>query len=374
MKVCLICSQIAAWGKIGGFGTNARRLGRGLVAAGHDVHVVVPRRSAQSKVEKLDGMTVYGQSTLEVFFGTRIYQQIDADIYHVQEPNICGYWAHKAMPQRIHLITSMDPREQKDWWIELKNATWSRRLKFPIQYYYENGPLVRKSVKNTHEIYVEAPFLKSKTQRLYDLEKEPGLLPKPIEIPKGPFIKSKRPSCVFVGRFDPRKRPEMFFQLAKRMPDVDFIAVGKAHDKTYQEYLERNFYGIPNLEVTGFVDPFSDDKFHNILSQAWILVHPAAREGLPTAFQEASVHEVAILAYVDPGEYVSQFGRVVNEKGGVQELEKNLQDMINSSEWFKKGKAGREYNIKNHSLSISIEEHIKVYEMWLQRSKVAPRF
>lgn len=365
MRICLICSQIAAWGKIGGFGINTRRLGRALVEHGIDVHVVVPRRVGQGRVETLDGMTVHGQSTTEVFFGKKLYQEIDADIYHAEEPTICAYWAQQAMPDRVHLMTSMDPREPSDWWVELKHATWSRRLKYPLQHYYEDGRKVHTSVRNAHDVFVEAPFLKARVQCLYHLNREPGLLPKPVEVPDGPFVKAERPLCVFLGRFDPRKRPELFFQLAARMPDVNFIALGKAHDRSYQAYLARHHFHLPNLDVTGFVDPFTDDTLHHILSKAWVLVHPAVREGLPTAFQEASSHEVAILAYVNPGNYVSSFGRVVSEAGGLETLEHELRQMIESQEWRHKGKSGREYNLKYHSISVSLAEHLKVYHSHL---------
>jgi glycosyltransferase involved in cell wall biosynthesis len=364
VKVCLICNQIAAWGKIGGFGTNTRRLGRGLVQAGVEVHVVVPRRAGQGRLEQLDGMMVHGQSNTEVFFGKNLYCEIDADIYHMEEPTICGYWAQRAMPRRIHLVTSMDPREPSDWWVELKNATWLRRLKYPIQHYYENSQRVHEAVRRANGVYVEAAFLKPKTQRLYKLHYEPGLLPKPIEIPDGPFQKASRALCVFLGRFDPRKRPEMFFQLAERMPDVSFVAVGKAHDQSYQRYLNKRYFNLDNLEVTGFVDPFTDDKLDRILRRAWVLVHPAAREGLPTAFQEASAHEAAILAYVDPGGYVSRFGRVVPEEGGgIEAMEHQLREMIESDEWREKGQAGREYNVKHHSVDVSVKTHLNVYRM-----------
>lgn len=369
MKVCLICNQIAAWGKIGGFGTNTRRLGRALVKEGVEVHVVVPMRSNQRRVEQLDGMIIHGQTNMEVFFGKKIYRKIDADIYHVMEPNICGYWAQKAMSDRVHLVTSMDPRESEDWMIEFRNATWVRRFKYPLQHFYENGWLVHDSVRNADGIYVEANFLKPKTKRLYKLEQEPNLLPKPVEVPNGPFIKAKRPLCVFLGRFDPRKRPEMFFKLVEHMPDFDFIAVGKAHDQGYQKYLERRYFHLPNLEVTGFVDPWIDDKLHRILSKAWVLVHPAAREGLPTSFQEASAHEVAILAYVDPGNYVSLFGRVIPEEEGLEVMQNTLRDLVESGEWYEKGKAGRIYNIENHSIPVSVSEHLKQYHMQLGKSQ-----
>ena len=367
MKVCLICNQIAAWGKIGGFGVTTRRLGYGLVQSGIEVHAVIPIRPGQAKLEILDGISVYGQSNLEVFAGTTIYKQIDADIYHVLEPNICGFWAQKAMPNRIHRVSCLDPRERIDWLTELRFATWSRRMKYPLQKFYEDSRLVRKSVRSAHGVYVWENFLKEKAQRLYNLSMPPELFPKPLLIPGGPFHKSDRPLCVFLGRFDPRKRPEIFFELAKSMHDVDFVAIGRAHDLSYQNYLEKKYFNLPNLEVAGYIDPFTDDRLSQILKRAWVLIHPAAREALPTALQEASVHEVAILANVNPGGYVSRFGRVVPNNLGVNGYKKHLRSLIESGAWREKGKAGRAYNLEHHTFSKSIAEHINAYASHLQK-------
>jgi glycosyltransferase involved in cell wall biosynthesis len=367
MRICFICNQIAAWGKIGGFGTNTRRLGTALSEAGVDVHVVVPRRPGQRRIESLDGMTVHGLSLREVFFGLRIYRTIDADIYHVEEPSICGYLAQKAMPDRVHLVTSMDPRDSRDWWIEFKYATWSRRLKYPVQHFYENGWLVHRSVSAADGVYVEAEFLREKTRKLYGLTKSPGLLPKPVPVPKGPFQKASRPLCLLLGRFDPRKRPEYFFRLAQRMPEIDFIAIGKAHDSAYQRHLEGRYSHIPNLELSGFIDPFTDERMNEILSKAWILIHPAAREGLPSAFQEASSHEMAILAFVDPANYVSNFGMVVQENGSIDALEEHLRRLLDSDVWRQKGRAGREYNLKHHAIDVSVSRHMAVYRSFLEK-------
>lgn len=362
MRVCLICNQLAAWGKIGGIGVNARRLGKALAEHGIDVHVALPRRRGQGRVESLDGMTVHGMSVPEVFFGKQLYRDIDADIYHMQEPTICGYRAQEAMPQRIHLVTSMDPRERADRWTEFRNATWSRRLKYPVQVYFENGRLVHKAVRRADGVFVEAELLKEKTRRLYKLPESPGFLPKPIDIPKGPFNKDENPLCVFVGRFDPRKRPEMFFQLAARMPDVNFIAVGRANDQGYQNYLSKRYFHLPNLTVTGFIDPFLNEELQEILSRAWILLHPAAREGLCTAFQEASVNEVGILAYVDPGGYVSSFGEVLPDDGLIETFEKRVRTLLDENDWREKARAGRKWNITHHSTENAVSSHIAEYE------------
>jgi glycosyltransferase involved in cell wall biosynthesis len=316
-------------------------------------------------------MTVHGQSNMEVFFGRQVFRDIDADIYHVQEPNIAGYQALRAMPDRVHLVTSMNPLTRHDWWIQVQHSTWRHRARFAFQYYYENGPPVHLAVRRASGVYVEADFLKPLAQQVYRLPELPGLLPKPVDIPTGPFKKADRPVCVFLGRLDPIKRPERFFELAARMPDIEFVAVGKAHEPAYQQYLERTYFGLPNVTSAGLVDVFDGRRLSEILSRARVLVHPSAREGLSTAFQEASGHEMAILAYVNPGNYVSQFGRVAPEEGGVDALERELRQLLSTNEWREKGIAGREWNLAHHSTEISIAEHLRVYHEHLERRGVA---
>ncbi|MDB5385301.1 MAG: hypothetical protein JWM11_947 [Planctomycetaceae bacterium] len=361
MRLCFIANQIAAWGKIGGFGVNLRRLGKALVDAGIEVHVVVPRRRGQQILERLDGMFVHGISWTAVFLGSPIYKQINADIYHLQEPNFAGYQVQRALPKSIHLVTSMDPRDSVDWWTEFRHATWQRRLKAPAQWFYEDGFLVRQTVRAADGVYVEADCLREKTKQHYGLAELPEVLPKPVPIPNGPFVKSTKPMCAFVARLDPRKRPEMFAEIARLTPEYDFVIVGRAHDASYQRHLERLFASVPNLEVVGFLDPFDNQRMFDILSRAWVLVHPAMREGLATAFQEASVHETGILAQVDPGGYVSRFGRVMPPAATPQEWSLALKSFIESGLWRQTGQAGRIYNIEHHAIEVSLARHLDVY-------------
>lgn len=368
MKVCFIANQVAAWGKIGGFGVNLRRLGGALAAAGVAVHVVVPRRSGQRSVESLDGMTVHGISWREVLTGSKVYQQINADIYHQQEPTLAGYWAQRALPHHIHLVTSMDPRDPRDWCTEFGHATWQRRVKLPAQWFYEDGFLVKQAVRQAQGVYVEAECLRVKAQAHYHLRSLPDVLPKPVPIPSGPFVKADRPLCAFVARLDPRKRPETFIEIARQVPEYDFVIVGRAHDRTYQRRLEQLMHGVPNLQVMGFLDPFDNRQLFDILSRAWVLVHPAQREGLATAFQEASVHETPILAQVDPGGYVTQFGQVMPGNSTPEEWATKLRTFIESGAWRARGQAGRVYNIEHHAIEVSLQKHQEVYQAHLKYS------
>ncbi len=58
MRVCLILSEIFAHGKIGGYGSMARMLAKGLTEQGIKVITIVPRRSGQNPREIIDGYEV----------------------------------------------------------------------------------------------------------------------------------------------------------------------------------------------------------------------------------------------------------------------------------------------------------------------------
>ncbi len=111
MKICLICVEIFAWGKYGGFGRATRLIGRELVNRGVEVYAVVPRREGQKPVEVLDGITVLSFPSRAPWQATSLFKQCNADIYHSCEPSFSTYLAMKAMPHKKHAISMRDPRD-----------------------------------------------------------------------------------------------------------------------------------------------------------------------------------------------------------------------------------------------------------------------
>ena len=53
MRICLLSTEIFAWGKYGGFGRATRTIGRELARRGLAVSAIVPRRPGQQAVESL---------------------------------------------------------------------------------------------------------------------------------------------------------------------------------------------------------------------------------------------------------------------------------------------------------------------------------
>jgi glycosyltransferase involved in cell wall biosynthesis len=361
-KICLIGSQIAGFGKIGGFGSMTRRLAIELTVEGHKVSVIVPKRKNQNAVEKIGKVTVYGITATNIFGLSKLLKKIDADIYHSQNPNLLSLAAQILEPTKKHVITCRDPKRTKDWLTELKYATWKRRLKTPLVYLFEGGPAITEAIKRADFVGTPANYLKVKVGKMYG-RKNVGLLPNIETIASRIPTKSKQPTVCYVGRLDKRKSPETIILLAKKFPRVQFIIVGKAEDDDRQLALESLAKGLRNLRMTGYLSK-EEGKLETIYSESWIFINTAYREGLPMTFVEAAGHGCAILSQVNPDQFASQFGYRVRRRN----FEDGLRALLKNKSWQNQGKKGYQYVKKTYDRKNSLKAHEDIYTALMEKS------
>lgn len=356
MKICLISTEIFAWGKYGGFGRSTRMLGRELVNRGFDVTAIIPLRAGQKAVEVLDGIRVLGFDSRIPFSAFELFRLADADIYHSQEPSFSTYLAQRAMPHRKHIVTFRDTRNIHDWWIEFLNPS----LNYPqvvFNFLYEDNILVHRAVRKADRCFAAAKMMIPKAREKYKLSRDPEFLPSPVPFSEK-VNKSETPLVCFVGRLDRRKRPEVFFKLAEQFPEVRFEAVGAGRNSKWEQKLISRYDKVSNLNIRGFMDQFSGNELADLLGRSWILVNTSARESLPTTFIEAAAHGCAILGGIDPDGFSSRFGYHVIDDDYV----KGLQSLLTGDNWLEKGKDAMQHARQSFSINISIEKHIKAYE------------
>ena len=118
LHVCILTSQYFDWGIYGGFGSMSRKLGESLAMSGHRVSVIVPGRQGQPPVETIAGVDIYSFSPRNIVEACRLIKTSEANVFHSQDPTLLTYLAQRLHPRRVHLVTSRDPRELHDWWIE----------------------------------------------------------------------------------------------------------------------------------------------------------------------------------------------------------------------------------------------------------------
>ena len=361
-RICLISVEIFAWGKYGGFGKATRIIGRELVKRGYEVFAVVPRREDQKEEEILDGITVRSFLPREVLSAGSIYKKINADIYHSCEPSFGTWLAMRNVPRAIHIVTSRDPRDRSDWMTELSYPS-SSKLQVIENFIYEHNFLVRQAVRNANGVYVPAHFLKEKVKRIYHYKSDVGFLPTPTEIPTE-IIKSEKPSVLYMGRIDPRKRPEIALALAEKFPHVSFHIAGKARNPAYEKNLKDKFSRFSNIHFHGLIDQFEGNQHHQLLSQCWIHINTAIREGLPNSFVEAAGHKCAILSHVNPDEFASRFGFHASK----DDFEEGLKDLLESNLWQQNGEKGYDYVRNTYDVPIAILAHEEIYQKHFDNS------
>jgi glycosyltransferase involved in cell wall biosynthesis len=368
LKVCILASQYFDWGIYGGFGSMSRKLAEALAQAGHRVTVIIPRRPGQAAHDRIGGVDVSRFSPFRWQEARDLIRQSSADLFHSQDPTLITYLAQRIHPNRVHLVTCRDPRDWTDWATEFRFATAQRRLLIPFNYVTESGPMVKTAVRRADGVYCPAHFLKEKAQRIYGLSRLPEFLPNLIDVPAELPKKSDRPTMTFIARWDPRKRPWLFFELAKRFPDYRFIAVGQGSasaESRYDADLREQYRRVPNVIMTGLINRFTDAKrMEEILSETWVLVSTAAREGLPLTFLEAAAYGCAILSAVDPDEFATRFGARVQHDDFAAELQGLMRD-----DPLGKGRRAREYVRRTYETSIALAAHLDVYHSFMGRRR-----
>ena len=356
MRVCLVCVELFAWGKYGGFGRAARILGGELARRGIEVFAVVPQRPGQRAEEQLDGITVLGFPKYDLAQACRLYRKCNADIYHTQEPSLGSWLAMRAMPGKKHLITFRDPRFFRDWITELWYPSRSH-LHTLLAWFYEANVLVRRAIRRADRLSVCAPHLAQGLVAHYRLDETPLLLATPVRIPAIAPVKSSEPTVCFLARWDRRKRPERFLELAKEFPGVRFIAVGSGQHGKRDAALRRRYVHLPNLELSGFLNQFESDIVAELLGKSWILVNTSVREGLPTSFLEAMAQRCALLSRVDPDAVATRFGYAAQH----DDFAVGLDSLLKDDAWRARGEAGYRYVREGFELGRVVDRHIEVY-------------
>jgi glycosyltransferase involved in cell wall biosynthesis len=269
----------------------------------------------------------------------------------------------KEMPNRKHIITFRDPRDFRDWKMEYELPSLNK-LQVLSNYFYESNFLVKRAVRRADDVFCIAKYLIPKVKSMYCLKSDPHFLPTPVAIPDK-IEKAITPTVCFLARLDRRKRPEIFFQLAKKFPHIKFVAVGKSRDEKWDSYLKKTYSNLPNLEITGFIDQFSSELHSQILEKSWVMVNTATREALPNAFLEAAAHRCAILSAVDPDGFASQFGYHVQDDN----FSKGLDFLLENQKWKERGERGYEYVKETFEINRAIDQHITIYGKILNENK-----
>jgi glycosyltransferase involved in cell wall biosynthesis len=161
---------------------------------------------------------------------------------------------------------------------------------------------------------------------------------------------------LWAGRIEEGKRPEMFLELAARLPHRRFTLVGGpgAGQEPLFERLRERAATLPNVELTGFlplaeVEPWFD--------RARLLVNTSCYEGMPNTFLQAWARGVPTLATVDVGTPVHRVFRDAEE--GAAAIEALFQSRV---AWEAASRRCREHFEHRHSSAEVLARYERLFE------------
>ena len=185
----------------------------------------------------------------------------------------------------------------------------------------------------------------------------PGI--KPIELSSRAGVLSllglsgTRPIAVWLGRFTEVKRPDRVAELAKEMPEIDFVMAGGGELEAGIRDL-----GISNLYCVGW------QKKEDMWAIADVGLCTSDSEGMPLSLIEAQMCGVPVVS-TDVGsvsEIVAdgETGRLVPRSGeGMSGAIRAVIESLGSSDAMKK--ASRERAERFFSVEVMVEKHEKLY-------------
>jgi glycosyltransferase involved in cell wall biosynthesis len=150
------------------------------------------------------------------------------------------------------------------------------------------------------------------------------------------------------------KRPEVVFEMARRLPHLRFVMIGGPDDGTqaYYEKMRLEAATVPNLEFRGFM-PF--DQADRCFDGARLVINTSHYEGFPNTFLQAWARGVPTLAFIDTGSTLDGelvYDRVDDLEQACVHTERLMRDDVY---WERASQRVRAYFNDHHSVDAIVQ-------------------
>jgi glycosyltransferase involved in cell wall biosynthesis len=350
----------------GGAEVQQTFIAHGLVLAGYRVTVATFAEAAPNEFE-LDGVRIiairHGGIEIPVIRNvhprlTRIWQalhQADADIYYQRcagaNTLVAGLFSRKHGRRFVYSgAHDLDYMRDETWKLFRGRGGW-RDLQM-----YQLGLQLADGIVAQHPGQVAA------CRRWYG--REAIEIPNCYAPPQG-SVAARDGVILWVATVKSWKRPELFLELARRLPQFRFRMVGGpgpgAEAEVFSQIKEAAAT-LPNVEFVGFV-PFVDVEMH--FDAARVFVNTSDYEGFPNTFLQSWARGVPTVSFFDCG--------AKRDEKPVGSVCKDIAEMaaavLRLSEddhlWMQEGERAKAYFESNHSVDMAVTKYSRLFEQLL---------
>lgn len=194
-----------------------------------------------------------------------------------------------------------------------------------------------------------------------NLPTKEGKVIKNIYIPSIHSDLNKEKQILWVGRIIKSKSPEIFIELAKKLPNYTFKMIGDLSfgNEDYYNQISQEAKKVENLEFVGPVPREEIDKYY---AESYVLVSTSTREGFPNIFLESWANKTPVISLkFDPDNIITRFnlGRCSKD---FEELIENTRNIMENDDLRKKlGSNGFNYVKNEHNQDKIVQEYEKLF-------------
>jgi glycosyltransferase involved in cell wall biosynthesis len=219
------------------------------------------------------------------------------------------------------------------------------------------------SLAHADHVIVQTARQQEQLRRL--IGREATLIRSPVDLEAHPTKTSCVPFsgrlALWIGRAERQalseKRPELCLELARRCPEIPFLAVMNPVDPG--RYAELQASRPANLTMLEHV-PFSE--IDSYFSRSFVLLNTSRYEGFPNTFLQAGKHALPILSLnVDPDGIIKENGCGVVCGDDIDVMAAELRGLWRDEGYVRQlGRQARQYVEREHDLRVCLDELIRV--------------
>jgi glycosyltransferase involved in cell wall biosynthesis len=174
---------------------------------------------------------------------------------------------------------------------------------------------------------------------------------------------------LWVGMLRPGKRPELFLDMARRLPHLTFRMIGGAMGQSpetlsFYENTRQEAERIPNLKFMGFVPYAEIDAYFD---KARVFVNTSEHEGFPNTFLQAWARKIPSVAFFDTGSRLGEASAYLiirNIEEAVEGIRRLMSDQNYHAAWAIRC---AEFFNKNHSPAIAVAQYRALFDSLLTK-------
>ena len=182
-----------------------------------------------------------------------------------------------------------------------------------------------------------------------------------VDIPDSTLPLNERDiSVLWVSNIQQLKRPEVFLELAQRLPTFPVSMVGGAHPKA-RHLFERVRIGASHVSNVTFHGPLPYRATQRLFDRARVFVNTSEIEGFPNTFLQAWARGIPVVSFFDPDGVVQREG-LGHAVASVEEMAAAVRRLaVDPQVWGEASARCREYMTRHYGEDQTVTPYLETF-------------